>query len=191
ISMVVGLFVGVWPAIGASRTDASAVLKQGATSTAGRSARSRRHLLLATQVAGCIVLLTAAGTLLGGPRPPPHIQTGFDSSHLLLVGFPAGLSPAEQRLVEDARRRFAELPEVRSVAWSQRVPFAGSHTRSADTPAGRVSITIHGGSETLFDALGISLLAGRIYTATEVESDAPVVVVSRRLAEMTWPGENP
>jgi predicted permease len=191
ISMLVGLFVGVWPAVGASRADASSVLKQGATSTAGRSARSRRHLLLATQVAGSVVLLTAAGTLLGGLRHARNIETGFDSDHLLVVSFGVGLNAAEQRWLGDAKRHLAELPDVRSVAWSQRVPFAGSRTRSTTSPAGRVTITMLRGSESLFDALGIPLLSGRVFTATEVESDAPVVVVSRRLAEMAWPGENP
>jgi predicted permease len=191
ISVIVGLIVGVWPAIGASRTDAGTVLKQGATSTAGRAARSHRHLLLATQIAGCIVLLTAAGTLLGGLRHARDVATGFDSDHLLVVALASDLSATEQRLLPDVARQLGELPEVRAVAWSQRVPFAGTQTRSAISPTGRVSITIHRGSETLFDALGIPVLSGRVFTAAEIEADAPVVVVSRRLAEMTWPGENP
>jgi predicted permease len=190
-SAIVGIAVGVWPAIGASGADVSAILKQGATSTSGRAARSRRHLLLITQIAGCVILLTAAGTLLGGLRHGRAIDTGFDSDHLLIVAPQVDPTTPDQRLVPTVARRLGELPEVRNIAWSQYVPFGGSHTRTATTTTGRVSITIHFGSESLLDVLGIPLLSGRTFTAAEVERGAPIVIVSRRLAESTWPGENP
>jgi putative ABC transport system permease protein len=190
-SAVVGLVAGIWPAVGASRTDANMLLKQGTTSTAGRTARSGRHVLLSTQIAGCLVLLTAAGTLLGGLRRGRVVDTGLDADHLLVVSFAAGLGQAEQRALPEAARRLAELPEVRTVAWSQRVPFGGTQTRATMTRTGLVSVTIHRGDGALFDALGIPLLAGRTFTPSEVERGAPVAIVSRKLAETAWPGENP
>jgi predicted permease len=190
-SVAVGLIVGVWPAIGASRADASTSLKPGTTSTSDRHAGRLRRILLATQVAACVVLLTAAGLLLSGLRHSGDVNTGFDSDHLLVVGFDIGIGAADRTALREAERRFAELPMVGAVAWSQRVPFGGTQTRTATTPTGRVSITIHRGSESLFDALGMPVIAGRTFTPAEVENDAAVVIVSRRLAHELWPGENP
>lgn len=189
-SVVVGLIVGVWPAIGASRIDASISLKPGSASTEPAAGRPRR-ILLATQVAGCVVLLSAAGLLLSGLRHSSDVDTGFDSDHLLIVALDPSVGITERSTLREVQRRLAEMPMVRSVAWSQRVPFGGTQTRSMTTPTGRFSVTIQRGSESLLDALGIPLIAGRTFTSAEVDNDAPLVVVSRRLAEELWPGASP
>jgi putative ABC transport system permease protein len=42
-----------------------------------------------------------------------------------------------------------------------------------------------------FDAVGIRLVAGRNFTADELQSKAPVMVVNQTLAKRLWPNENP
>jgi predicted permease len=190
-SIAVGLIVGVWPAIGASRTDASVSLKPGTTSTGDRASGRLRRILLAAQVAACVVLLTAAGMLLNGLRHASDVDTGFDSDHMLIVSLDIGVGAGERSSLSEAQRRLSELPMVRGTAWSQRVPFGGTQTRSMMTPTGRFSVTIQRGSESMFDVLGVPMITGRTFTSAEVENDAPVVVVSRRLAEELWPGQSP
>jgi putative ABC transport system permease protein len=41
-----------------------------------------------------------------------------------------------------------------------------------------------------FDAVGIRLIAGRNFTADELQSKAPVMVVNQTLAKKLWPNEN-
>jgi predicted permease len=189
VSLAIGIAVGLWPALRATRGDASVVLRQGGTSTSGAATWSSRNILLALQVAGSIVLLTTAGVLLGGLRLARDIAPGFDADHLLVVNVddPA---PYAERVVRRAElgRRLAALPAVRVAAWSQRVPFGGTHLRRANTSAGPITISIDLVSETYFDALGMPTLRGRAFTRQEVESNAPVMLVSESAARLRWPG---
>src|SRR5438477_10565402 len=41
-----------------------------------------------------------------------------------------------------------------------------------------------------FDAVGIRLIAGRNFTADELQSKAPVMVVNQTLARKLWPNED-
>ncbi len=190
---VIGLCVGVWPALRAARTDATTALRQGANSTAGASALGRRNLLLAMQVGGSIILLTAAGMLLGGLRFAREIDPGFDASHMIVVDVYDGLAPAAQRMAMRAEigRRLSALPEARAVAWSRRVPFGGTHLRRGQSSAGAVTLSIDNVSDTYIDAMGMPILRGRNFTAAESEVSAPLMLVSASLARLRWPGRDP
>src|SRR5262249_50992758 len=47
------------------------------------------------------------------------------------------------------------------------------------------------GGPDLFRTMGIPVIRGRTFLATDDEHAAPVAVVSRAVAEELWPGENP
>ena len=188
LSIGIGLAVGLWPALRAARADAGAVLRQGTTSTSGAGLWGQRNVLLAVQVASSLVLLTAAGMLLAGMRNSRAVEPGFDADHLLVVFVDDETSGARPvvRLAE-LERRLAALPEVAAVAWSRRVPFAGTHLRRASTATGPITISIDDVSDTYFDALGVPVVRGRAFTRREVESNAPVMLVSESLARLRWP----
>ena len=193
LSLAIGLVVGIWPALRAARGDANSLLRQGTTSTAGRGAWGKRNLLLSSQVAGSLILLTAAGMLLGGLRFADHIDPGFDARHMVVVNIPDGTHPNAERVATRAEiaRRIAALPGVRSVAWSRRVPFAGTHLRTTGTPDRRVTISIGDVGDTYFDAMNMPILRGRGFTRRETETDAPVMIVSAAAARLRWPGQDP
>ena len=188
LSLGIGLGVGLWPALRAARGDVNSVLRQGSTSTGGVGLWGKRNLLLGVQVASSLLLLTAAGMLLGGLRLANEIQPGFDADHLLVVAVDddaVGTARIVRR--EAISRRLAELPEVRSVAWSSRVPFAGTHLRHANTASGQLTISIDEGSAGYFETMGMPILRGRGFTSQEVETNAPVMLVSESLARRRWP----
>ncbi len=192
LSAIVGVCVGLGPAIRAARRDVSLLLRQGSTTTAGRRAWSARNLLLAVQVAGCIVLLSSAGVLLGGVQRARTVQTGFDSEHVLVLTLDASAALKDRAVVlHQISERIGGLSEVRGVAWTHRVPFLGTHTRSTLTPSGRVTVSIGEVSSAFFGVMGMPMLAGRTFYASEVDAHAPVVVVSQSLARDVWPGQNP
>jgi predicted permease len=190
----VGLCVGIAPALRTARSDVNSILKQGTTSTTGRRAWSRRNLLLATQVAGSIILLAAAGWLLSGSRSAGTVRTGFDAEHVIVVSIePSAASSSERpQLLREIDRRIALLPGVGAVTWCARVPFGGTYLRTGPGRDGRLAtISLNRNSSTYFDAMGITVVSGRTFTQAEVESNAPVAVVSEALARLTWPGQNP
>lgn len=189
LSVGIGLAVGLWPALRASRGDVNTVLRQGTTATSSATTWSKRHVLLAVQIASCIVLLTAAGALFGGMRLSNAIDPHFDVDHMLFVDALEEDAPVAARAERraDIARRLAALPGVRAVAWTRRVPFGGTYTRRVTTPHSDVTVSLDAVSETYFDAMGIPVVRGRSFTRAEVTGDAPVMVISEAAARMQWP----
>ena len=192
LSLIIGLAIGLWPAMRAARRDVSGVLRQSGTSTGSVSAWGKRNLLLATQVASSLVLLTAAGMLLSGMRLARAIDPGFDADHMLVVDV-QDHSPDSERAVRRAEmaRRIAALPGIRAVAWTQRVPFGGTHLRGATRAGIPISVSIDNVGETYFDVMGMSIVRGRGFTREDVERKAPVMIVSEASARLRWPGSDP
>lgn len=188
LSIGIGLVVGLWPALRASRADINAALRQGVTATAGSAAWGKRNVLLGVQIASCTVLLTAAGALLGGLRLSHGIDPRFDADHILVVDLPDDAPMADRAAFRaDIARRLSALAGVRAVAWTQRVPFGGTHLRTANRGQSRVVLSLDDVSESYFDVMGIPLVRGRTFTTEEVERGAPVMLVSESAARDRWP----
>ncbi|HEY4754162.1 MAG TPA: ABC transporter permease, partial [Candidatus Limnocylindrales bacterium] len=192
ISTAAGILVGVWPAMRASRADVVSGLKQSAGATA-RSSRGR-DILLAAQVAGSLVLLTASGVLFRGVWRAGGVDPGFDMNRLVaaMIGPVGHASESRVAMLRDAAARIAALPEVASVAWTDRVPFLGHRFAGFDAGQGRL-VRCAGAlvSERYFETLGIQLLAGRTFRPEEIAEPSPVVIVSETAAARAWPGEDP
>jgi predicted permease len=187
LSLGIGLAVGLWPALRASRGDVNAVLRQGAATTSG-AVWSKRHLLLAMQIASCTVLLTGAGALLGGMRLSNAVDPHFDADHMLVVDVQDDAPTAERTTRRgEIAQRLGALAAVRAVAWTHRVPFSGTHLRRVSAPGGDVTVGIDEVSESYFDALGLSIVRGRGFTRDEVDRGAPVMVISATAARLRWP----
>ena len=193
LSVAIGLGVGLWPAVRSARTDANGVLREGNAATATRAAWGKRHVLLGVQVASCTVLLAAAGFLLGGLRRAPSIDPRFDAAHLLVVSMnDVTIAPVERAAMRaELGRRIAALPMVRTVAWTKRIPLEGSETRTTSSPGGRFRVSLNYGSETYFDAMGVPLLRGRMFTAADAAANAPVMLVNEAMVRARWPGQDP
>ena len=190
LSMGIGLAVGLWPAWRASRRDLNALLRQGAA-TAAPAAWGKRNVLLAVQIASCIVLLTASGALLGGMRLSNAIDPRFDANHVLVVDVQDD-APATERAARRAAiaQRLAAVPGVRAVGWTERVPFGGTHLRRITTARGSLTISLDDVDESYFDAMGLAILRGRSFTHAEVEHNAPVMLISDAMARLRWPDGN-
>ena len=188
LSLFIGVTVGLWPALRAAQGDLNGVLRQGSSSTPAAEVWGRRNVLLAVQVASSLVLLTAAGMLTSGLRLSRHIDPRFDAAHLLVVDV-QDESPARERALHRAAiaQRLTTLPGVRAVAWTRRVPFAGTHLRRVNTPSGPLAIAMDDASESYFDAMAIPIVRGRGFTREEVATNAAVMVISESMERLHWP----
>ena len=193
LSIAIGAAVGVWPAMRSARGDANTVLRAGGTSTATATMWGGRNVLLAIQIASCTVLLAASGLLLAGMRQAPRIDPGFDAAHQLVVFMNDLSAPPPQRAATRAElgRRLAALPMVSAVAWTKRIPLDGSETRTFTSPSGSISVSVNHIADSYFDAMGVRLVRGRAFTAAEVRSQAPVMLVNEALVRARWPGQDP
>jgi predicted permease len=195
LSVLTGVAVGLWPAIRASRTDLTYTLKQESTGMGVARGRrwSSRNMLLAAQVAGCLVLLAGAGLLFRGVRFARMADPGFDTKHVFMLGANAralAATPASRTaLLGQAIERVQALPEVTSVAWVDRPPFLGHGSGPMKSDAGTsVQCLFNAVSDRYFETLGIPILAGRDFTKQEIERGDALVIISESAARQFWPG---
>jgi len=118
-------------------------------------------------------------------------QHGFEHSHLLARSWIRTLTTAERANRRRDRASVAQIPEVRGVTWTVRIPFAGP-TRALSGPVTPgPTISINAGSATFSRRRECALTRGRSFTEAEVASNAAVVIISESLARAQWPGADP
>lgn len=201
ISVVTGILVGLAPARRASRTDVATAMKQ--ESAAGIGGRSRfRDVLIAAQIAVCLMLLVGAGLLGGGVREASHTDPGFETKQVFILAFPDTVLGSTQtqrdgRLTE-VLRRLQSVQRIQSVAHAQHAPMLGHATANFGPAGSRVPMQSPEArslfnlvSPEYFRTLGIPLLRGRIFTRQETDQNAPVIVISEATAKRYWPEEDP
>ena len=194
VSSVVGLAIGLWPAAWASRRNLSAEMKTGAEGY--RRLWSKRGLLIAAQVAGCLMLLAGAGMLFRGVWRSGDANPGFETRHLMMMSIDsrtlAPTAAARVALVQRVQSRMESLPSVASIALSERVPFVGHTNAGFVTEGGKaVRSLFNSSSERYFETMGLRLVAGRAFTRDEVDRDDAVAVISDVTAKNAWPGQDP
>lgn len=198
-STLSGLAFGLAPAWLASRTDLNATLKQGLRDGDGGTSRHRlRQGLIIAQVALALMLLTGAGLVMNGLSRFSAADPGWriDGLHAGYLNLRGGAYPDG-----DARRRFAErlqhelvsLPGVERAAVANALPVSGARSHiglSIESPATPVTSTLSAlasVSPGYFATLGIRLLEGREFAATDTADRPAVVIVNESFARACWP----
>jgi putative ABC transport system permease protein len=149
------------------------------------------------------MLLIGAGLLMRSFAKVMAINPGFDARQVIhvRVAYDANIKGDEmlQNLQNRLLEKMREIPGVESVAYTDRMPgFAESQTSTLPIkgrPSGNDSIAptavVFGASPDYFATMGIRLLEGRLFTASDQKSDArPVFVVDRKFAERNFPGQS-
>ena len=169
------------------------------------STNRRLRVFAITQVAACFVLLAGAGMLLKTLLTLQAIETGFDTRHVLALNVPAsayGKTPDQiVDFYKEAIRRITELPGVDRVAMGVVVPWRDAAEFGPGfefTVEGRVRAPgeedPHGRLRTIspgfFAALGIPIVAGRDFNATDRRDSEKVVIVSQSLAQRMFPNQD-
>ncbi len=202
ITTLIGLAVGVIPALQAAGSDPHRDLQHGSRTTSGGHGRTRRALVVA-EVALALVLLVSAGLLLRSLTRLFAVEAGFDSSGLLTMQ----VQTSGQRFDEDdARLRFFEealeavrrVPGVTSAALTDLLPLSGdmdeygAHFEATPTqPARSDSVFRYGVSPGYIETMRIPLRRGRLLNEQD-RADAPrVALISESLARTRLPGTDP
>jgi putative ABC transport system permease protein len=204
LAILTGVICGLAPAFAAMRTSVNDTLKEGGrTGSAGGHARLRSALVIA-EIAVAMVLLTASGLLLRSFDKMRQVDLGFRPDHTLVASYSL---PAKQYATQasadefnrELLRRLQALPGVKSVGLTSFLPAAGNNQNGAFLPEGYVqpkgdsidlATTIHVRGD-YFRAVGIPLLHGRFFTEDDKADGQLVVIVNQKLAEKSWPGQDP
>ncbi|HTA44426.1 MAG TPA: ABC transporter permease [Bryobacteraceae bacterium] len=204
ISLICGVLFGIIPAWQISKTSIEPVLRaDGGRSTGTRQRHLTRNLLIVSQIALSVVLLTGAGLLIRSFARLRTIDTGIQSANLLTMSVdltPAHYNtPAKQiGYYREALDRIAAIPGVNHVAISSALPITPARLTpmliEGQPPVPlrqRPIILIQMISPDYAQTLGIPLLEGRAFTSAD-DANAPLrAVVNRAFARRYWPDQNP
>jgi predicted permease len=204
-AFLTALVTGLVPALRTPYHDLVSALRDGERSVAGGRRGGRvRNALVAVEVALSLVLLVGAGLLIRSFDRVLSVERGFVSEGRILVdiGFAGARTQAEAerkgQLLHDFLARVRSLPQVSSAAAVHLRPLRGSGTGmgfgAADRPEATGTEVPWAGwrlvTDGYFRTMGLPLIAGRDFTTQDRIGEPWKVIVSQRIAETLWPGEN-
>ncbi len=221
LSIACGIAFGSAPALLGSKHDLGQSLKEGGQAAGiGRLGRRLQETFVVAQVALAIVLSIGAGLLVNSFARLTSMELGFDPTNVVaarvtLVRPEMEMSPDRSeeemmelmwawtqeraRFFEELERRVAGIPGVQDVGLAYGLPFGGySFSRvfvpeGMDVPDDEKRPMARGNviEGEYLRAMGIPLLRGRGFSATD-RRDAPfVVVVNQAMADLYWPDQDP
>lgn len=197
-------FIGIWPALRASRPNVNSMLHDGGRGVSGDTGSHRfRSALVATQVAGSLVVLVISGLFVRSLHHAEHMYLGFDPDHVLnLMIDPHQIGYDETRtktFYRDLENRLRALPGVESASLPLAVPLGypghvgpvfveGVSLAPAQQPP---TISYNSVDPNYFETMRIPLLHGRAFWESDSETTQMVAIVNQTLAKRFWPNEDP
>ncbi len=203
LSLATTLLFGLGPALGGARTNLASALQPRSDSGSRREQRTRAALVV-VEIALSAALLVGAGLLVRTLVSLQGVDPGFDTDRAVSfdVNLPAPryADPADSRaFITETVRRLEDLPEVVAAGAVEFLPLAGIDSATglfiegrAPAPPGQ-DLQIHYRSATpgYAGAIGMRLVRGRGFTASDNETAARVALINETMARRLWPGEDP
>jgi putative ABC transport system permease protein len=194
---------GLVPALRTPMGNILPALRPGARGSAGDRGQTRlRHAFVTTEVALALLLLVGAGLLVRSLIGVLTVDRGFTTANRLIVtvSLPSSYgSPRLAQINEDILTRLKALPGITAAAAVNVRPLARGSVGlglgaadKPDTPGTPVPwATWRVITPDYFKAMGLRLIAGREFTSQDVISKPWRAIISKRTADLLWPGENP
>jgi predicted permease len=202
-TIVAGLLFGLVPSMRAGRVNLQSALKEGTRSLSLTAHRSR--LLQAgvvIQVALTLVLLLGAGLMVRSLRELLSQNPGFVSSRVATMRVAiAGQKTSAQRtqFFSETLEGLAATPGIEAVGMVSELPFSELNNsspfrifgREADPNGPALHANMHNVAGDYFKTMGIPLIRGRLFDATDTEQSMPVVIIDEQLAKLYFPNDDP
>jgi putative ABC transport system permease protein len=192
---------GLVPALRASRPAVTQVLRASGRAPGLALNRVFRDTVIIAEVALSLVLMIGAGLMMRTFSALQRVDHGFDAAGVLTFNVSLGNrfpSPEARRAFRDGfESRLRALPQVTAVASGLPVPLDGTlfHGRwglaeALTNPQAFRQANYRVVSDGYFEALGITLVEGRVFTRAEIQDSMPVVVVDELMAASAFPGRS-
>ena len=203
VSLLTGILFGLAPALRGTSVDPGPAMKEG-TLRAGRRARALDRVLVVTQVALSVVLLTAAGLFVRTLQKLWNAELGYDRENVLMLSVDARLAgyPSERTgaVYREILEKLQALPEVKSASASVVRPVEDQfhlvdRIDEVDglTLPGRSAIRVEWNSVSpgYFSTVSTPLLAGRDFDARDNQTAPKAAIINASLARTAFPNRNP
>ena len=203
VSLVVGVALGLAPALRAAHSSSALALRgEARTFVSGGGLVSLRSGLILVQVALSLPLLIGSALFLNSLRNLRGVDPGFGRSNVLI----ASINPALNGYsVEKTHNFYNELlaglrstPGVQAASLATDSPISGSWDMNGivvegyqPRPGERTSSQHSSVSTDYFRSLGISLVAGRDFTEQDTNGAPPVTIINELMARHFFGNTNP
>jgi putative ABC transport system permease protein len=204
LSLVAVFLFGLAPAILTSRTDLSEALKEGGLRSRSPYGTHRlRGMLVVTEIALSLILLTGAGLLARSFWRLTGVEPGFDSHNVLLadIWLPVTTiadSARQAAFFHDVIERLRALPGVAAAAATTHPPLTtfnelSSGLKVSGRPEVKLDkpISVAYTSPDYFLALGIRFLSGRSFTDRDTPQAQQVAIITESIARVVFEGRDP
>jgi putative ABC transport system permease protein len=200
-----GLIFGALPAWSAARANPSAALKEaGGRGSAGRRTQRLRSSLVAAEIGVAVMLVATAGLLVESFVRMQRVDPGFAPTNVLTaqVALPPSRFDKPEKIAafhDAVLAQLASTPGIVAAGMTDTLPFSGNNTMGsyqspdltlppgAPTPHAYIHVADSGYQR----AIGLTLLQGRWFDATDTGKGRHVCVVDRILVDRYWKGQDP
>jgi len=204
LAVLTGLVFGSVPTLQTVRGSLQAALREGGRSGGpDRRGSATRRVLVVTQVALALMLLTGAGLLIRSFSRLQQVDPGFDSRGVLTMNIALpqakyASDTAQIAFFDALMPRLAAIPGVETAGSASSLPLQGGWNRGFQVegitvppgetgPYGNFRSVYPG----FFRALRIPVLRGRAFTDADRAGAPRVAIVDAAMAKSYWPGQDP
>ena len=205
-ALVTGIGFGLWPAFRSTReSDGEVIKSSGGHGSTSASAGRVRRVLVSAELALTVMLLIGAGLMLRSFSMLMQRDSGMQSAQVGTLEMTVASTVANRtervRKLNEILQRLAAVPGVQSAGAINDLPLNGQGGIS-------LSIRVDGAppqkspddmrfarflfaTGDYFPTMGIRLLHGRLFRASDDSLAPKTAVISDRMAKEYWPGMDP
>ncbi|MGE5321845.1 MAG: ADOP family duplicated permease [Actinomycetota bacterium] len=200
VTALIGVAIGIIPALHACRNDLQAGIQRNFVRAPGGHQRTRQTLVVA-EVALALTLLVSAGLLLRSIQRLFSIDPGFRAAHVLTMqveeaGHKYDSPPQSVQFYSDALQAVRAVPGVESAGCTSQLPLSGDSDSygvqfekdhsTENSSALRYAIT-----PGYLEAMHIPLRSGRFFTDRDTTGSPRVAIVNESFARREFAGRDP
>jgi putative ABC transport system permease protein len=203
LALIAAVALAFVPRLPSSDASGSLGLTSGGTRVTGGSSR-RLRIFAVTQITASFLLLAGAGALMRTLLVLEKTQSPFDTAKVLAVNLPVmsyGRTPEQVNdFYRDVLNRVSTLPGVEHVASGFSVPWRDAQALNISFMFAVDGAKRQNGLDDLrarfrsvspgfFETLGMPLLEGRDFKASDRSGSERVVIISQSVAQTLFPGQ--
>ncbi len=206
-TLVAAIGAGLVPALRASRTDLTMLLRDGTRASGVTPGRQRMMgALVGGEIAAAVALSLAACAALSSLDHARTAPLGYEPAGVYSLVLPretpagaSGPGATDQAFYDAVTRQARELPGVESVAFAASIPLSRGYSEAPFSDARQPTPPLAAmkwsklqpvGAD-YFRVMRIPVLEGRAFADGDRADSAPVAVLSRRAARQVFGDESP
>lgn len=210
LSLLIGAVLGLVLSFQSARTDIAVAIREG-TPGAGQGARTSRlrDLLIVTELALAVLLMTGAGLLLRTFWGLLQENPGFNPHEMVAASLwlPVPNDPKTDvyrdpkhavAAIREMQRRLGALPGIGSAGLVSVLPASGQIPSTAitvedhpETSSADLRVEVIRANPGYFTVLQTRLLHGRVFSEDDEFGKPEVAVIDQSAARHFWPGKDP